>query len=64
MLQSPQDWAVIVLVVLLLFGAKRLPEIGRSIGQGMREFKHGIAGLAEDPPKATEEEPQKGSEAR
>jgi len=34
---------VILLVVLLLFGAKRLPEMGSSIGKGIREFKRSIA---------------------
>lgn len=33
---------VIVLVVLLVFGAKRLPEVGASIGKGIREFKRSI----------------------
>ena len=33
---------VILLVVLLLFGAKRLPEVGSSIGKGIREFKRSI----------------------
>ena len=35
---------VIMLVVLLFFGAKRLPEIGSSIGKGMREFKDSVSG--------------------
>jgi sec-independent protein translocase protein TatA len=34
---------VILLVVLLLFGAKRLPEVGSSIGKGIREFKRSIS---------------------
>lgn len=34
-----QELVVIFLVILLLFGAKRLPEIGRSLGQSIREFK-------------------------
>lgn len=40
-----QPWHVIVLliIVLLLFGAKRLPEIGRSLGSSAREFKKGIS---------------------
>lgn len=33
---------VILLVVLLLFGAKRLPEVGASIGKGIREFKRSL----------------------
>jgi sec-independent protein translocase protein TatA len=36
---------------LLLFGAKRLPELGRSIGQGMREFRRSLSGLTEEPEK-------------
>jgi sec-independent protein translocase protein TatA len=35
---------VILVVALLVFGPKRLPEIGRSLGKGMREFKDSIAG--------------------
>lgn len=35
---------VIILVLLLVFGPKRLPEMGRSLGRGMREFKDSITG--------------------
>jgi sec-independent protein translocase protein TatA len=35
---------LLLLVALLLFGAKRLPEIGRSLGSGMREFKDSVSG--------------------
>jgi sec-independent protein translocase protein TatA len=35
---------VILIVALLVFGPKRLPEIGRSLGRGMREFKESITG--------------------
>jgi len=39
-------WELVILMVVLLlvFGAKRLPEMGRSIGHGMREFKDSISG--------------------
>jgi sec-independent protein translocase protein TatA len=47
---------VILIVALLVFGPKRLPEIGRSLGKGMREFKDSITGnsgeKAELPPSA------------
>jgi sec-independent protein translocase protein TatA len=33
---------LLLLMLLILFGAKRLPEVGRSLGRGMREFKDGI----------------------
>ena len=35
---------IFLIVVLLLFGAKRVPEIGRSVGKGMREFKDAVTG--------------------
>jgi sec-independent protein translocase protein TatA len=40
---SPTHLALLLLVALVLFGAKRLPEIGRSLGSGMREFKDSVA---------------------
>jgi sec-independent protein translocase protein TatA len=39
---------IILVVLLLLFGAKRLPEMGRSLGRGMREFKDSITGHDDD----------------
>jgi len=42
---SPVHLVILLLVVLLLFGAKRLPEIGRSLGVGMREFKDSVSGI-------------------
>ena len=41
-LASPTHLALLLLIALLLFGAKRVPEIGRSLGSGMREFKESI----------------------
>jgi sec-independent protein translocase protein TatA len=36
---------ILLIVLLLVFGAKRLPEMGRSLGKGMREFKEGVSGM-------------------
>jgi TatA/E family protein of Tat protein translocase len=43
---------ILLLIVALLFGAKRIPEIGASIGKGIKEFKRGLkdAGSSEPPP--------------
>lgn len=41
---SPTHLLILLLIALLLFGAKRLPEIGRSLGTGMREFKDSVTG--------------------
>jgi sec-independent protein translocase protein TatA len=38
----------LLILALLLFGAKRLPEIGRSLGSGMREFKDSVSGKTDD----------------
>jgi len=43
-LDNPLHIAFLVVILLLVFGAKRLPEIGRSLGSGMREFKSSITG--------------------
>ncbi len=55
---SPTHIVLLLLIALLLFGAKRLPEIGRALGTGMREFKdsvtgHGPAERPELPPADT-----------
>ncbi len=48
---GPQEIVLILIAVLLLFGAKRLPELGRSLGQGMREFRRSLSGAAEETEK-------------
>jgi sec-independent protein translocase protein TatA len=48
-LDNPLHIAFLVVILLLVFGAKRLPEIGRSLGGGMREFKEGISGDSKQP---------------
>ena len=45
---------LLLLVALLLFGAKRLPEIGRSLGSGMREFKDSVTGNSKPEPEPTQ----------
>ncbi len=44
---SAWELLILLLVVLLVFGPKRLPEMGRSLGKGMREFKDSISGKDE-----------------
>jgi len=48
---------VIALVILLFFGAKRLPEIFKGMGQGIKEFKKATREVTEDVHRAMEEEP-------
>jgi sec-independent protein translocase protein TatA len=60
---------IFLVVVLLLFGASRVPEIGRSMGKGMREFKDAVSGKDEDDrpaslPRAPEDEENVASPPR
>jgi len=52
----PVDLIVVLIIVLLILGPKRLPGIGKGLGQGMREFKEGITGESkhEDTPTLSE----------
>ena len=36
---GPTEWVVILMIVLVMFGAKKLPELAKSLGQGMNEFR-------------------------
>jgi sec-independent protein translocase protein TatA len=46
------DLVVVLLIVLLIFGPKRLPSLGRQLGQGLREFKDSITGDSKDSEEA------------
>ena len=46
--QTPWHIVLLLLIALLLFGGKRLPEIGKSLGHGMREFKYAVTGHSSD----------------
>ena len=50
---GPMEIVLVLVIALLVLGPKRLPEAGRSIGKGMREFKDSIAGITKD-----EDQPQ------
>lgn len=43
------EWLVIFFIVMLLFGARRLPQLGESVGRGLRNFKEAMAGGKETP---------------
>lgn len=52
---SPWQIALIILLLLLLFGPKRLPGLGKSLGEALRSFKKGL----DDKESKTEEKPSK-----
>jgi len=47
---------IIVLVILLIFGGKRIPELARGLGKGIREFKDGLKHVEDDMKKLDEKE--------
>jgi sec-independent protein translocase protein TatA len=47
-LLTPGHLVILAIIALLVFGPKRLPELGRSLGSGMRSFKHAIEGDDDD----------------
>ncbi|MES2393834.1 MAG: twin-arginine translocase TatA/TatE family subunit [Acidobacteriota bacterium] len=51
-----QPWHLIIVagLAVLLFGGKKLPELGRGIGEGLRGFKEGMKGINDDPAKPGE----------
>jgi sec-independent protein translocase protein TatA len=53
---NPWELGLILMAILLLFGAKRVPEIGRSLGKGIREFKSSVEGKGEETIKSEEDE--------
>ena len=58
---GPGEIAGILVVVLLLFGAKRLPELARSLGQGVREFRKSVKEISEDVDSSESPPPPKSS---
>jgi TatA/E family protein of Tat protein translocase len=57
---GPLEIVIILVIVLIIFGPKRLPDLGRSLGRGMREFKDSVTGKDKDelPEGATPDKPE------
>lgn len=58
---GPMEWIIIAVVALVLFG-RRLPEVGRSLAQGIVEFKRGLKGIESDVDEAVKKEPARREE--
>ena len=50
---QPTHLLIIAIILLVLFGAKRLPELGKGLGEGMKGFKEGLKGITDPPPAPT-----------
>jgi sec-independent protein translocase protein TatA len=62
---GPLELAIVLVIVLLIFGPKRLPGLGRQLGSGMREFKDSITGKSKDESSdSAEPEPEPEPDSR
>jgi sec-independent protein translocase protein TatA len=65
---GPFELAIVLIIALVVFGPKRLPELGRSLGKGIREFRGSVSGESHEPERHDAIEPpaeppaEKGSE--
>jgi len=46
-------WLVVLAIVLILFGGRKIPEVMRGLGEGIRNFKEGMSGSSQTPPAQT-----------
>ncbi len=53
---------ILLVIILLLFGAKRIPQLARSLGTGTREFRRGISGAYDEGEAGEGDEPREGEE--
>ncbi len=60
-LMNPDIIVIILILALVLFGAKRLPELARSLGQGVKEFRKSVREISEDPDHSESSPPPKSS---
>jgi sec-independent protein translocase protein TatA len=47
---SPIHWLIVLAVILLLFGGRKIPELAKGLGEGIRNFKEGMSGASHTPP--------------
>lgn len=56
---GPLELAIVLIIALVVFGPKRLPELGRSLGKGIREFRGSVSGESQEPERTEAIEPPK-----
>jgi sec-independent protein translocase protein TatA len=61
---GPLELAIVLVVVLLIFGPKRLPGLGKQLGTGMREFKESITGKDKDRDDDNDDDAPRGEDRR
>jgi sec-independent protein translocase protein TatA len=58
-----QEWLIVLLIVLLIFGARKLPDLARSLGSSAKEFRKGIEEGNQDEPEGAAPEPPEVSDS-
>jgi sec-independent protein translocase protein TatA len=63
---GPMEVLVVLIIALVIFGPKRIPELGRSVGKGIREFRGSVSGENDDhtEPSELEQQPVKQAPER
>ena len=56
------EWLIIILFILIFFGAKRLPEMAKGLGKGIREFRGALSGITDEIEKAGQQPAEKKPE--
>ena len=65
MWDSPMHLLIVAIVILVLFGGRKIPELMRGLGEGVRGFKEGMAGNPPQPPPPTQTStPEKAAEEK
>ena len=57
-------WLVVLAIVLIFFGGRRIPEVMRGLGEGIRSFKKGMSGTSQAPPPPAQPPSEKPSEEK
>jgi sec-independent protein translocase protein TatA len=52
---GPLEIGIVLIIALVVFGPKRLPDLGHSLGKGLREFKGSVTGETDEPPAQVEQ---------
>ena len=58
---GPQELLIVLLIVIIIFGARKLPELGKSLGEGIRNFKGSVTGKDKDKDKELPDDKSKPS---
>lgn len=59
-----QEILIILLIVLVLFGGRKIPELMRGLGKGVKEYKNAVNGVEDEVRQATEEKPEESKDGK